>query len=312
MEGVTDFPMRALLSETGAFTRCVSEFLRVSHEVPPAHVFLKHLPELKNASKTPSGVPVHCQLLGGDPGRLALSARRAVELGAEGIDLNFGCPAPTVNRHDGGATLLKYPTRLRGIVEAVRAAVPKEIPVSAKLRLGWDDASAIHENADQAALGGASWITIHGRTRMQGYAPPADWISIGIVRKRLNIPVVANGDIWSVDDFKRCRDITGSNQFMLGRGALADPRLAVAVAREMGIKVDETFASEPGSAAAWIPLLKRFSFLCQGFFHGQDYVPRRMKQWLKMASLRGTITWFDSIKRCQTESDFFEALATIH
>jgi len=311
MEGVTDYPMRALLSETGAFSFCVSEFLRVSHEVPPPHVFFRHLPELKQNSRTPSGVPVQCQLLGGDHGRLAESAARAVSLGAGGIDLNFGCPAPTVNRHDGGATLLKFPLRLRDIVEAVRKAVPSHIPVSAKLRLGWEDCSPIHENSDRAAEGGASWITIHARTRAQGYAPPVDWNSIGLVRKRLSIPVVANGDIWSLDDFKRCREVTGSTHFMIGRGALANPGLAVAIACEMGAQVNQDFVSDSASASAWIPLLKRFSFWCEGFFYGPEYVPRRMKQWLKMAHLRGTISWFDQIKRCQTEADFFKALAAI-
>ena len=82
-----------------------------------------------------------------------------------------------------------------------------------------------------AAEGGAAWLTIHGRTRAQGYDPPADWGPIGQVRARLGIPVVANGDIWTVDDFRRCREETGCRHFMLGRGALADPRLPRRVGR---------------------------------------------------------------------------------
>ena len=168
------------------------------------------------------------QLLGGDAGRLAAAAVRAHECGAAAVDLNFGCPAKTVNRHDGGATLLKYPGRIREIVAAVRAALPPHVPVSAKLRLGWDTIDAIDENAGMAAEGGAAWITIHGRTRFAGYAPPIFWKPIGRVRERLGIPVVANGDIWTVDDFRRCRDETGCRHFMLGRGALANPRLPLA------------------------------------------------------------------------------------
>src|SRR5262249_40055538 len=137
MEGVTDAPMRALLSERGGFTYCVSEFLRVSRDVPPARVFHEFLPELRSGCRTPSGLPVHLQLLGGDSEKMAQSALLACQLGAGAIDINFGCPAPTVNRHDGGATLLKYPDRIREIVGAIRKAVPAEIPVSAKLRLGW-------------------------------------------------------------------------------------------------------------------------------------------------------------------------------
>src|SRR5207248_8564004 len=97
--------------------------------------------------------------------------------------LNFGCPAKTVNRHDGGATLLKYPQRIRDIVRAVRAAVPGHVPVSAKMRLGWDSIDPIEENAAMAAEGGASWLTIHGRTRLAGYAPPIFWRPIGRVRE---------------------------------------------------------------------------------------------------------------------------------
>src|SRR5207237_5465230 len=122
---------------------------------------------------------------------------------------------------------------IRAIVAAVRAAVPEQVPVSAKLRLGWDDIHAIHVNADRAAEGGASWITIHARTKCQGYRPPAYWKPIGEVRSRLPIPVVANGEIWTLDDLRRCRDETGCQHFMLGRGAVADPALARAAAREL-------------------------------------------------------------------------------
>ena len=107
MEGVTDAPMRAVQGAVGAFTFAVSEFLRVSHAVPPRHVFQTHVPELGTDCVTATGLRVQIQLLGGDAGRMAESAGRACELGAAAIDINFGCPAPTVNRHDGGATLLR-------------------------------------------------------------------------------------------------------------------------------------------------------------------------------------------------------------
>src|SRR5262249_9368763 len=147
MEGVTDAPMRALQGTAGAFTFAVTEFFRVSHSIPKPAAFLRHVPELAASARTPTGLPVHVQLLGGDPTRLAESAAAAVEAGATAIDLNFGCPAATVNRHDGGATLLKHPERIRDIVRAVRDALPREVPVSAKLRLGWDCLESIHENA---------------------------------------------------------------------------------------------------------------------------------------------------------------------
>ena len=170
MDGVTDAPMRALQGESGAVTVAVSEFLRISHSVPHRGVFHRHVPELLNGGRTPTGLPVQVQLLGGHADRLAQAASAAYEAGATAIDINFGCPAPTVNRHDGGATLLRYPCRIREIVSAIRAAVPRHVPISAKMRLGWDCVDSIFENAEMAAEGGASWLTIHGRTRTQGYA----------------------------------------------------------------------------------------------------------------------------------------------
>ncbi len=235
MEGVTDAPMRAVQGESGAFTFAVSEFLRVAHSVPGFSAVHRHVPELSAGGRTPTGLPVQVQLLGGDPGRMAKAAAIAHEAGATAIDLNFGCPARTVNRHDGGAALLREPSRIRAVVAAVRAALPAAVPVSAKLRLGWDSLDAIDETAAMAAEGGAAWLTIHGRTRVAGYAPPAYWGPIGRVRERLGLPVVANGDIWTVADFRRCRDETGCRHFMLGRGALADPRLPRQVAVELGL-----------------------------------------------------------------------------
>ena len=298
MEGVTDAPMRAFMSETGAFTYAVSEFLRVSQTVLTKANVGRHVPELRRGAKTPSGLPVHVQLLGGDAGRLGASAAVAVAAGATAIDINFGCPARTVNRHDGGATLLKYPARIREIVTAVRSAVPSPVTVSAKLRLGWDTIEAIDENAAMAAEGGASWITIHGRTRFAGYAPPIHWAPIGRVRGRLGIPVVANGDIWTIDDFRRCRGETGCVHFMLGRGALADPRLPCQIAHELGL-----VAGVPDTAETidWLPLIRSFDGHMRT---APDYssrgAVRRMKQWLKMAATRGTFADFAAIKRAET------------
>src|SRR5205823_3500903 len=105
MEGVTDGPMRAMMSERGGFSFCVAEFLRISHDLLPIKTYFEHVPELAHGCKTPSGLPVQFQLLGGKPELMAASALRACQVGAQAIDLNFGCPAPIVNRNDGGATL---------------------------------------------------------------------------------------------------------------------------------------------------------------------------------------------------------------
>jgi tRNA-dihydrouridine synthase C len=301
MEGVTDAPMRAVQGAGGAFTFAVSEFLRVAQVPLPRGVLLRHVPELRAGGRTPTGLPVQVQLLGGDPGLLAESAGVAAAAGAAAIDLNFGCPAPTVNRHDGGATLLRYPRRIRDIVAAVRAAVPAGVPVSAKLRLGWDRVDAIFENAEMAAAGGAAWVTVHARTRTQGYAPPVYWPLVGRVREQLNVPVVANGDIRTVADFRRCRDETGCRHFMLGRGAVADPRLAAGVAAELGLIAPPRVAAidwpaEVRRLLAWTPA-------------GADAgAVKRVKQWLRMAAAHGTFARFDAVKRAAGVAELLAAL----
>jgi tRNA-dihydrouridine synthase C len=306
MEGVTDAPMRSLMGETQAFTYAVSEFFRISHSIPGRGSFCRHVPELNTNSRTVSGLPVQVQLLGGDPDRLAAAAVAAVEAGAIAIDLNFGCPAPTVNKHDGGATLLKYPHRLREIVRAVRSAVPPELPVSAKMRLGWDDVSSIHTNVVMAQDGGATWLTIHARTRMQGYAPPVYWPLIASVRRNTSIPVVANGDIHTLADFQRCRDETGCNHFMLGRGALANPDLPGQVAAELGL-----IAQPKRDESTWPERLQKlihYSPHSENLHAGR--IVHRMKQWLRMASLFGDFPHFDAIKRAESIDELFNILRT--
>jgi tRNA-dihydrouridine synthase C len=299
MDGVTDALMRRILTRRMDFSYCVTEFIRVSQAAIPAHVFRNEVPELACDASTESGTPVGVQLLGGDPELLAQSALVAVEVGAQVVDLNFGCPAPTVNRHDGGATLLRFPERIEAIVRCVRSAIPSAIPVSAKLRLGWDDPLAIFENAERAVRGGAAWIAIHGRTKMQGYTPPAYWEPIGEVRRALDVPVVANGEIWTLDDLKRCQDQTGCKHFMLGRGALADPTLVNAAAKHLGITKSARSFCELGGDTAWCDLIDELIFESRSANESDRRTLSRVKQWLNYAHHRRAISWFDSVKRAQ-------------
>ena len=130
MEGVTDFHLRKILTGLGGYSRCVTEFLRVTDHLYPDRVFYKICPELKQSGVTASNTPVYLQLLGSDPNALAINAARAVALGAVGIDINFGCPAKTVNRHGGGSALLRSPHVVAHIVQEVRDAVDPSIPVT--------------------------------------------------------------------------------------------------------------------------------------------------------------------------------------
>ncbi|MBP6902179.1 MAG: tRNA-dihydrouridine synthase [Burkholderiaceae bacterium] len=231
MEGLLDHSLRDALTRVGGIDRCVTEFIRVTDRLLPDRVFQRVMPELLNGSRTAAGVPVRAQLLGSEPQVLADNAARLAELGAEGIDLNFGCPAKTVNRHRGGAVLLDEPELLHDIVAAVRRAVPAAVPVSAKMRLGNRDADLSLESAQALVAGGACELVVHGRTKLQGYKPPAYWDAIARIRQALpaTLPVIANGEIWSAADALRCRAESGCQALMLGRGMVADPGLALAI-----------------------------------------------------------------------------------
>jgi tRNA-dihydrouridine synthase C len=229
MEGLLDFVLRDILTRVGGVDRCVSEFIRVTNTLLPERAFLRVVPELANGGCTPSGVPVRPQLLGSDPSCLADNAARLAGMGPHGIDLNFGCPAKVVNRHGGGAALLQDPALLHRIVRAVRHAVPASMAVSAKMRLGYNDASRAVECAQALADGGATELVVHARTRADAYRPPAYWERVNDIRLAVSISVVANGEVWTVDDAARCREASGTDLLMLGRGMVVDPGLAQAI-----------------------------------------------------------------------------------
>ena len=231
MEGLLDHGLRDTLTRVGGIDLCVSEFIRVTDTVLPHRAFTRVVPELLNHSRTAAGVPVRVQLLGSDPACLADNAQSLAELNPAGIDLNFGCPAKTVNRHRGGAVLLQEPELVGRIVAEVRRAVPVHIPVSAKMRLGYEDDALAEDCAQAIEAGGASDLVVHARTKAHGYKPPAYWDRIADIRQRVKLPMVANGEIWSVEDAKRCREVTGCERLMIGRGLVSDPGLALAIAQ---------------------------------------------------------------------------------
>ncbi|MCB1665070.1 MAG: tRNA-dihydrouridine synthase [Pseudomonadales bacterium] len=270
MEGLADVHLRRLITAQGGFDWVVSEFLRVVDRLYPRSVFYKLCPELLQQGRTESGVPVRVQLLGSDPEAMAANAVRAVELGSYGVDINFGCPSRTVNRRQGGAVMLKEPESLYRVVRAVREAVPGDVVVSAKMRLGYADTSLMLDNASAVESAGATELTVHARTRLQGYAPPAHWEALGEIRRHLRIPLIANGDICSVADYHRCVEIAGTPDVMLGRGAVRWPFLA------QQIRVNHADASQ---WARIIPLLQHFWTEINARHLHKDRVGR-MKQWI--------------------------------
>ncbi|MGY0219223.1 tRNA dihydrouridine synthase [Endozoicomonadaceae bacterium StTr2] len=293
MEGVVDYLMRQLLTEIGGFDLCVTEFVRVSDTVFPDSVFYRYCPELRHGSQTLAGVPVHIQLLGNHPQLMAENAHKAWRLGAKGIDINFGCPARTVNKNKGGAALLVDTEILHTIVKAIREAVPADTPVTAKMRLGLEDKSLALDNAVAIAEAGAENLTVHARTKVEGYKPPAHWEWITRIREKIDIPVTANGDIWTPEDYDKCRQVTGCEKVMVGRGALTDPFLA------RNIKQRE--AIEPSADLHWLATRKVISELANRITRaredetemtrvnirdGERYLMSRMKQWLALMSKR--------------------------
>lgn len=305
MEGVLDWTLRELLSEIGGVDRMVTEFVRVTDRLLPDHVFEKYCPELHQGGCTRSGTPVFIQLLGGQPEPLAENAARAAALGAPGIDLNFGCPAKTVNRHDGGAALLKNPERLFHILRAVRAAVPAEKPVTAKVRLGFDHKEFHREIAQAAEEGGAAHLVVHARTKTEMYTPPAHWDYIRRMREGRTIPFLANGEIWTVADYHECVAKSGVRDVALGRGLVRNPLLALEIRASLAPeqKVTAADATAETFPMPLPPMLDRWAFLIRFFeetaaARGEQYAVARVKQLLRYWSQgdeRAKI-WFDDIK----------------
>jgi tRNA-dihydrouridine synthase C len=229
MEGLADYVLRDVLTGTGGYDGCVSEFVRVTGSLLPNSVYERDTPEILHGGHTPGGTPMVIQLLGSDPEWLALNAAQAATLSPHGLDLNFGCPAKVVNRHGGGATLLADPELLSTIVSSVRAAVPASIAVTAKMRLGVSDTSLAIECATALAEAGAASIVVHARTRDHGYRPPAHWEWIARIDDAVDVPVIANGEVWTVADWERCRAVSGCADVMIGRGAVSDPFLALRI-----------------------------------------------------------------------------------
>jgi len=226
MEGVLDPLMRGLICSINQYDLCITEFLRIVDQLLPSHVFHRICPELENNSLTSCNTPVRVQLLGQEPNWMAENAVRAIELGSRGVDLNFGCPAKMVNKNRGGAVLLKDPEQIYKIVSNVKTSVGDAHSVSAKIRLGFDDSSLLDEVVHAIESAGANLLTIHARTKKDGYRPPAHWHLIKGMVDKYNIEIVANGEIWNKESAQLCIDSSKSRSLMLGRGALALPNLA--------------------------------------------------------------------------------------
>ncbi len=218
MAAVTDLPFRTVIEEIGVGIT-ITEFLS-------AHALVEGAKKAHD-KMTPSldGRRFGVQICGREPEALARAAKIAVDIGASLVDINMGCPAKRVVAGECGSALMKEPALAK---ELVRAAVPADKPVTVKHRAGWDER---HLNAPEFACAmveaGAAMITVHGRTRTQGFSGKSDRGIIGKVRAAVpaHVPVVGNGDVVTIDDYFRMREETGCDAVMIGRGALGNPWL---------------------------------------------------------------------------------------
>lgn len=215
MEGVGDHCFRKAMASIGGFDEGVRDFLRVPSNAHIASLAIKYqADEIKP-------IPLAAQLMGSDPNLMAEMAREMEVRGAPRIDLNCGCPSNTVTGRGAGSSLLKDPSFLNQIAKAMVNAV--SIPVTAKLRSGFDDINLFKENLLAAQESGISYLTLHPRTKADGYGPPANWDLIAEAKSLLKIPVVGNGDILTVDDALKMLSLTGCDALMIGRGSVINP-----------------------------------------------------------------------------------------
>lgn len=272
MEGLLDASLRDVLTRTGGVDGCVSEFIRVTNTLLPERAFVRLVPELMRGGYTLAGVPVRAQLLGSDPVCLAENAHRLAGISPHGVDLNFGCPAKTVNQSRGGAVLLDEPELVGAIVLAVRRAVPAHVVVSAKMRLGFADDRVAEACAQAITEAGADELVIHARTKAHGYRPPAYWDRIAEIKSALPASaaqkIIANGEIWNIADALRCREVTGCDTLMVGRGMVTDPGLALAIKAQGSVSWTQIV---PLLGAFWDHVVVRVE---------RRHRAGRLKQWL--------------------------------
>lgn len=217
LSGVTDRVFRRLVRRYAPQSMLYTEMVSAAE--------LKHLRRLPDVMDIdPAEEPISIQLFDRRPDFLAEAAQKAVEQGANTIDINMGCPVNKITKNGGGSRLLRDPDTAVAIVKAIRAAV--DVPVTVKTRIGWDDDEI---NAVEFALAmeeaGAQMLTLHGRTRAQGYNGTARWEWIAKVKSALSIPVIANGDISSVASAMQCLLQTNADGVMCSRGTLGYPYL---------------------------------------------------------------------------------------
>ncbi len=278
MQGLIDAYMREILTDIGDYDWCVSEFIRVTDQVHSVKVLRRYIPEIDHQFRTRSGTPVHIQFLGNNPELIAENAQHAGELGVHGVDLNFGCPSKVVNQKGVGAALLDQPELIHRICYQSRKALSKSVPLSAKIRVGINNGDRLAEIIDAIESAGASFITIHARTKEDGYKNPAQWHWLKRSSELTSLPIIANGDIFDIASYKKSKQISGLDHFMLARGAVASPYLVQMIRAHQS----RTQIPAPSWEMIQTAILKFIQIMVESPHSKHKAIAPRIKQWLKM------------------------------
>jgi tRNA-dihydrouridine synthase B len=214
MDGVSDWPFRSLCRRLGS-AMSYTEFVRAKD------VLQERASVFKKLTYDESERPVVFQIYGNDPDQIVEAALRIRELGPDVIDLNMGCPEKKIANRGSGVGMMRTPLKIARTIRKLVAAL--DIPVTGKMRIGWNNCQTFKLVARIVEEEGGVTIAIHGRTKEQGYGGVADWDAIAEVKAAVKIPVIGNGDVRTVDDIKRMQAYTGCDAVMIGRGAMANP-----------------------------------------------------------------------------------------
>lgn len=267
MTGITDLPFRRLASRLGA--------PYVATEMVASAELARGRPDVVRRAAVGEGLPLTViQLVGRDPGAMAEGARMAEQAGADLIDLNFGCPAKEVTGAAAGSALMRQPELAVRIIDAVVRATSR--PVTVKMRLGWDDrdrnAPAIAARARDV---GVKAVAVHGRTRCQFYTGTADWDAVAAVKAAVDVPVVVNGDVRSIDDARAALTRSGADAVMLGRGVYGRPWLAAGLQAALDGRAAE---AEPEAAERHALVVEHFRSVLE--FYGEGLGLRMFRKHL--------------------------------
>lgn len=297
MSGVTDLPFRRLVKHFGSS-------LVVSEMIASRAMVMQTRESLQKCQTTHDEFPMSVQLAGCEPDVMAEAAKLNEDMGAKIIDINFGCPVKKVVNGYAGSALMKDEPRAIKILEATVNAV--KLPVTLKMRTGWD---THHRNAPKLARIaqdiGIQMITVHGRTRCQMYEGKADWSFIREVKQAVSIPVIANGDIVTIEDAKTCLDVSGADGVMIGRGSYGRPWL---INQAIHYLHDGTRIPSPSIREQWKIVLGHFHEMLEHYGEAVGVKMARKHIGWYSAGLHGAAEFRHRVNKLPTPSDVIAAI----